>query len=106
MTTEMKWRNDAITQYLDASDWKASKDYRIHLLIVKDAEDSYSAIALNLPGAGSCGSTEEAAITNAKEAVQGILEEYKTSGEEIPWRNTCSTDIPNGASHKWVIVDA
>lgn len=106
MTTEMAWKNDAFTQYIDASAWKVCKEYRIHLLIVKDDDESYSAIALNLPGAGSFGITEEEAVANAKEAVRGVLEEYKSSGEEIPWRNSCGKDIPAGASHKWVIVDA
>jgi len=105
MTTDMTWKNDAMTQYIDASSWSECNEYRIHLLIVKDDEESYSAIALNLPGAGSCGSCEEEAVTHAKDAVRAVLEEYKSSGEEIPWHNADGNDIPAGAIHKWVIVD-
>ena len=73
---------------------------------MKDDAESYSAIALNLPGAGSCGSTADEAVANAKEAVRAVLEEYKASNEEIPWRNSTGDDIPTGANHQWVLVDA
>ncbi len=107
MPTNMIWKNDAETQYVDPADWKKStKEYRIHLLVTKDEENCYSAVALNLPGAGSCGSTEEEAISNAKEAIREVLKEYKTSGTTIPWKNTCSDDIPAGSTYKWIIVDA
>ncbi len=106
MTADMIWMNDSVTQYIDATAWSHRKRYRIHLLIEKDDAESYSASALNLPGAGSCGSTEEESINNAKEAVLAAIEEYISSGVDIPWDNTSVTDIPSGASHKWVIVDA
>ena len=48
----------------------------------------------------------ELSAGSAQEAIRGVLEEYKDSGGEIPWRNTCGGDIPAGATHKWVIVDA
>ena len=35
------------------------KSYRCHLAIIREDDASFSAIALNLPGAGSIGDTEE-----------------------------------------------
>ena len=81
------------------------RGYRIHLAIVQDDQDSYSAIALNLPGAGSCGKTEAEAIENAKEAVLGCIEEYISSNESIPWMDVTSADIPPNAKLIVVIVD-
>lgn len=63
-------------------------------------------MVLNLPGAGSCGATEEEAIENAKEAVSGVIESYLEAGEEIPWKDSSSESIPAGATHKWIIVNA
>ena len=65
-----------------------------------------SVIALNLPGVGSMGDTEEEALANFREAAKGVLESYTESGEKIPWKPSCgSDDIPAGATHKWIIVN-
>lgn len=97
--------NRAHTQRISESDWRPEKAYRIHLLLTQDEEDVFSAIALNLPGAGSCGMTEREAIDNAKDAVRSLLEAYKAAGETIPWKDTSFEEIPAGAKQKWVIVD-
>ena len=107
-TIEMKWENAAVTQNVPEDDWRPTTAYRLHVLVSKDEDqdDSFSAIVLNLPGAGSSGTTEEEALENVKEAVRGILEDYKDSGEEIPWKDTSKVCIPPGAKQKWIIVDA
>jgi predicted RNase H-like HicB family nuclease len=79
--------------------------YRCHFAIVKDEEGSFSVTVLNLPGAGSCGDTEEEAVENAKQAAISTIESYLADGEEIPWV-ACDYDIPAGAKLKWVLVDA
>lgn len=106
-TIEMKWKNTAVTQHVSEDEWRSSEAYRLHILLTKDEDDphSFSAVVLNLPGAGSSGSTEEEALENAKEAVGGILEDYKASGEEIPWKDTSEVSIPSGAKQKWIILD-
>ncbi len=106
MTIKNSWNSDAIDPVASTHSSGLVSEYPIHLLIVKDDEDSFSAIALNLPGAGSCGSSEEEAILNAKDAVRAVLEEYKSSGEEIPWHNDYGDDIPAGAFLKWLMIDA
>ena len=83
--------------------WSNQNVFRIHILITKDEDDSYSAVALNLPGAGSCGETEEEALANAKEAIRGVLESYGDG--EIPWRDSSSDEIPFGAKQKWIVVN-
>jgi predicted RNase H-like HicB family nuclease len=107
-TIEMMWTNSAVTQNVPEDKWRQTTAYRLHVLVSKDEDeaDSFSAIVLNLLGAGSSGATEEEALENVKEAAQGILEDYKDSGEEIPWKDTSEVNIPPGAKQKWIIVDA
>ncbi len=105
---DMKCKNTAVTQNVLEEAWHLSTAYRLHVLVSKDEDEdnSFSAIVLNLPGAGSSGATEEEALENVKEAVRGILEDCKDSGEEIPWKDTSTADISPGAKQKWIIVDA
>ena len=83
-----------------------SRAYRCHLLIVRDEEGGYSAVVLNLPGAGSCGDTEEDAIENSREAIAGVLESYLEAGVEIPWVDSSSEEIPTGGKQLWITVNA
>ena len=80
------------------------KGHKIHLLTTKDETGVYSAIALNLPGAGSCGDTEDEAIENAREAIRAVIETYEYGGEDIPWKDSSAEEIPFGAKQKWIIV--
>jgi predicted RNase H-like HicB family nuclease len=98
--------NKAVTEHVPSDDWRPTKAYKVHILITKDDEGTYSAVALNLPGAGSCGETEEEAVENAKEAVLGVVESYLEAGEEIPWKDTSNIEIPFGAEQKWIVVHA
>lgn len=104
MSPTTPWLNEAITKFVRSDEWKTTKGFRIHLLITKDDEGVYSAVALNLPGVGSCGDTEEEAVQNAKIAAQGTLESYAADGEKIPWKDTSDAAIPFGAEQKWIIV--
>lgn len=82
--------------------------YRCHVAIIKECDESFSAIVINLPGVGSCGDTEEDVIANVREAVLGAVESFKTSGDPIPWLDPCADDyhanIPEGAKHFWMVV--
>jgi predicted RNase H-like HicB family nuclease len=98
--------NKAVTQVFPDAEWKPGKGYRIHLLITRDDVGCYSAIALNLPGAGSCGETEEEAVESAKDAIRLALESYEASGEVIPWKDTSAESIPPGAKQRWIILNA
>lgn len=81
--------------------------YRCHLAIIKDDDDSFSVIVLNLPGTGSCGRTEDEAIENVREAVSGVIAVYlEDNGGDIPWQTLDSYTIPEGAKQKWILVDA
>ena len=83
-----------------------STTYRCHVCLIPEEDGSFSAIVVNLPGAGSCGDTEEEALENVREAILGVIESYIASGEEIPWKDAESEDIPAGAKHKWMLVNA
>jgi predicted RNase H-like HicB family nuclease len=100
-------KNDAATFKVASTDWRPSPAYRFHVLLTKDKDDadSFSAVVLNLPGAGSCGSTEEEAMENVKEAIRGVLETYKASGRDIPWKVSLAADIPPEAKQRWIILD-
>lgn len=80
--------------------------YRCHLAISRDDDGRFSAVVLNLPGAGSCGDTEEEAIANALEAVLGIIESCREDGTAVPWQDPDEYDVEAGAERKWVLVNA
>ena len=84
--------------------WSKGEAYRFLVEVTKDEVGIYSAVALNLPGTGSCGDTREEAIENFKEAATGNIEYYAESGEEIPWKAISQSEVPAGA--KWVWVNA
>lgn len=100
------WESGATTQVVPQNAWQATKGYRLHILILKEDDGTFSAVALNLAGAGSCGDTEVEAMENAKEAVLAVIDEYQTSGGTIPWKDTSSEEIPAGAKQKWIILNA
>lgn len=99
------WSNDSSASVTFEEPLYDPKSYRCHIAIIKDDEDSFSVIVLNLPGAGSCGATEEEAIENTREAVAGLVSHYLEEGD-IPWVAPDSYDIPSGAKQKWILVDA
>ena len=104
-TVEIDLHNNAESYRADPDAWtKSPRSYRCHVLLVKEDDGSYSAVVLNLPGAGSCGDTEEEAIRNAREAACGAIESYLEAGEEIPWANSLTVDIPDNAKHNWILV--
>jgi len=85
-------------------EWDHVVAHRFLVEITEDDTGIYSAVALNLPGTGSCGDTRDEAIENFKEAAAGTIEYYADSGEEIPWKTIGSSETPVGA--KWIRADA
>jgi len=98
------WDNRTESSVVPTGTWAERKAYRLHMLITRDEDGVYSAVTLNLPGVGSCGETEQEAMANAKDAIREALASYE--GEEIPWRDSSSDEIPFGAKQKWIIVNA
>jgi predicted RNase H-like HicB family nuclease len=88
MAEYLKSYNEPITALTDelgrpaGAVWKKANGYRIVLQITKESDGRFSAVALNLPGAGSCGDTAAEAEANAKEAILAAIESY---GDYIPW---------------------
>jgi predicted RNase H-like HicB family nuclease len=99
------WKNETGGAVATSSEWRRPLAYRLHILITKDKDGTYSAVVLNLPGVGSCGDTEEEAMENVKEAVHGVLESYKEAGEDIPWKDSSSQKISADQRQVWIIVD-
>lgn len=107
MATIQSSTNTAISLEFNA-DWrsKGAKTYRCHVCLIREEDDTFSAVVLNLPGAGSCGDTEEDAMNNVREAILGVIESHTEAGEEIPWKDSIPCDIPENATQKWILVDA
>ena len=80
--------------------------YRCHICTIREEDGTFSVIVLNLPGCGSCGDTKEEAQQNVREAILGVIESHLQAGEQIPWKDSTSKDIPEGCEHKWIIVNA
>jgi predicted RNase H-like HicB family nuclease len=85
-------------------DW-SPKSFRCHIAIIREEDGSFSAVALNLPGAGSCGDTAEEAMANAKEAILGVISGHIDKARDIPWIDSTQCTIPEGAKQKWILVN-
>ena len=60
---------------------------------MEDGDESYSVEALNLPGAVSCGDTQDEAIANIKEAALSVIEVYEASSESVPWKELSESEL-------------
>jgi predicted RNase H-like HicB family nuclease len=101
------WTNDnVITCNLNLEDWSPVGSYRCHVLLITEDDGTLSGVALNLPGAGSCGASEEEVIANVQEAVKGVIDSYRRSGKVIPWVDSTHSKLPDGAKQKWILVNA
>ncbi len=107
MATVITFDRKNPTRYV-SSDWPApaKNAYRCHIALVEEDDGSFSAIVLNLPGAGSCGKTREEALANVEEAIRGVIESYETDGQEIPWQDSDLDGVPAGAERTWILVNA
>jgi predicted RNase H-like HicB family nuclease len=85
-------------------EWDDTDAY--HCLVVLTEEDGgYSAILANLRGVASRGDSREEAIVNIREAAAGVIESYLAAGEDIPWNDPDSAEIPEGAARRWILVN-
>ena len=97
--------NDAAARYEVSEPLWDPASYRCHLAILREDDGTFSVVVLNLPGAGSCGDTEEVAVANTREAVAGVIESYRDASEDIPWVSPTTYPIPEGAKQKWILVN-
>ena len=104
-SVEIDLDNNAMSPRIRPDEWGPSvRSYRCHIQLEKEEDGTYSAIALNLPGAGSCGDSADEAIANACEAIIGAIQSYLEAGDEIPWEDSLAADIPDSVEHKWILV--
>ena len=104
-TADPEYRDDAVTVPHGA--WgQGNQPYACDVALVREDDGSYSGVVLNLPGAGSCGDTEDETIAHVKEAVLGVIESYRAAGEPIPWRALPSYDLPAGAKQVRIMIHA
>jgi predicted RNase H-like HicB family nuclease len=93
-------------QIVPSYDWRDTKGYMIHVQFTKEEDGTFTAVALNLPGAASSGVTQDDAKSNIKEAVCQLIESYREVGEQVPWRDSSKDKIPFGAEQTRLYVDA
>ena len=99
------WSND--NQAYELGDTiRYPKSYRCHIAIIKDDDDLYSVIVMNLPGAGSSGSTEDEAIKNVRNLIPEMVSAYVEESGTVPWLTPDDYEIPEGAKQKWILVNA
>lgn len=108
-TIELQNTSDKIKVSCGEVHWNPAA-YRCHVAIVKECDETFSAIVVNLPGVGSCGDTEEDAIVNVRQAVLAAVESFQAAGDPIPWLDPCienyAASIPEGSKHFWMVVHA
>ncbi|MCI0457572.1 MAG: type II toxin-antitoxin system HicB family antitoxin [Gemmataceae bacterium] len=80
--------------------------YRLPVILLPEADGSFSALAVTLPGAASQGETEVEALANIAEAIAGCLEVYQEQGRLIPWRTGIPEQNEPAALGRWVEVYA
>jgi predicted RNase H-like HicB family nuclease len=64
---------------------KTMQKLDVLVYLIPEDDGRYSVLAANLPGAASHGDTEEEALANIVEALDGVIESYQEAGEAIPW---------------------
>jgi predicted RNase H-like HicB family nuclease len=79
--------------------------YECRVFLVPEPEvGGFSCLVAELPGAVSQGETEDEALANIIEALEGVLESYLDHGVPIPWRKPIRK--PRGAISHTVVVHA
>ena len=106
MILESRNKSEAPTENPSWEQGDNADPYRVEILSVEEEEGGWSTIALNLPGAGSCGDTKDESIANAREAITAVLETYKSSGEQIPWVEVTADKIDPRGERKVIWIDA
>jgi predicted RNase H-like HicB family nuclease len=104
--TLVEGNSNATSFMFDDVDWPEQNAYRCHVCLIPEEDGAWSAVVLNLPGAGSCGKSEEEALSNVREAILGVIQSYLADGEKIPWCDAMPADIPQGTKQTWILVNA
>jgi predicted RNase H-like HicB family nuclease len=103
--TLLESESNSMSFVFDAVEWPKQAAYRCHVCVIPEEDGGFSAIVLNLPGAGSSGETEPEALANVEESIRGLIEVYGEHGDPIPWKDYRSEEIPEGAKAKWILVN-
>ena len=78
--------------------------YQLRVILLREPEGGYSAIARDLPGVVSQGDNINDAIKNIREAFQGACECYREQGDTLPWKHDHMAP-PADSEERWIIVD-
>ena len=103
MTAPHKPVKTALPRDVPKESWNETEPYKFLVQTTVDEDGIYSAVALNLPGTGSCGPTKETALSRFHEAASGMIESYLESGKKIPWKAIKPSEIP--ADAQWISLN-
>lgn len=78
--------------------------FDVLVYLIPEEGGRYSVVAANLPGAVSQGDTEEEALANIAEALEGVIETYQEAGESIPWTDRPREKTDPRAMERRVVV--
>ena len=105
-TAELEYRGGE-TIDVNWTQHSSQNSYHCDVCLIREDDDTFSALVLNLPGAGSCGANQAEAMANVREAVLGLIESYGKAGDTVPWRDSLSAEAPEGTvERKWILVNA
>jgi predicted RNase H-like HicB family nuclease len=84
----------------------AQRAFECPVLLCPECEaGGFSVHALTLPGAVSQGETGQEALDNIREAIEGLVLEYRETGTAIPWQHVVVDDVPTDATTRWILVN-
>jgi predicted RNase H-like HicB family nuclease len=81
-----------------------AKKYRCKVYLIPEADGGFSVLAANLPGAASQGETDDEALKNIIEALEGVIASYKEAKVEIPWSERARQVEDPNTKIRWVVV--
>lgn len=86
--------------------YSSRRGFQCHVAVYDEGDGSFSAFALDLPGAVSYGGSVEEALAKMREALEGVLSSYLADGG-IRWaKNAAWTpDVTLRVAEKWVVVN-
>lgn len=84
--------NDAFVSETADEFSKSGKWHELRAVLIAEEDGEYSIMSMNLPGVASQGANREEAISNLREAYQGVKESYESIGKPIPWEQVDPSD--------------
>jgi predicted RNase H-like HicB family nuclease len=93
--------------WVQTANWKKvqpEKRWCVRVILCPAEDAEIPVYVPSLPGVASQGRSEAECIENIKEALSAAIQEYRSTGERIPWRQDPGPTQPPETS-KWIWLD-